>query len=132
MHRSRRGFSLVEVTIAMGIVSFALISLIGLLSVGIFTGKESTEDTRLAAVSKYVMTESQRMPFNNLGNTSYYFDFDGNTLSNSNGAYFRCTVSTRALGNVLTNVSTNLIGVTASFVSPRGKTNALYFQRANE
>jgi type II secretory pathway pseudopilin PulG len=38
-----RGFSLVEVTLALGLVAFALISLLGLLPVGLNTVRESSD-----------------------------------------------------------------------------------------
>lgn len=45
------GFSLVEVTLAIGIVSFSLISLLGLFAVGLESGRQSESDTVLAEVA---------------------------------------------------------------------------------
>ncbi|PAW78165.1 MAG: hypothetical protein B9S32_08195 [Verrucomicrobia bacterium Tous-C9LFEB] len=44
----RSGFSLVEVAMALGVVSFALLSLVALLPVGIKTNQISAEETRAA------------------------------------------------------------------------------------
>lgn len=43
--RPREGFSLVEVTLAIGVASFCLISVFGLLMVGLKTQKDSIEQT---------------------------------------------------------------------------------------
>lgn len=46
----RSGFSLVEVVMALGIVSFALVSLVMLLPIGVKTNKISSEETRASLI----------------------------------------------------------------------------------
>jgi type II secretory pathway pseudopilin PulG len=46
----QRGFSLVEVTIALGIAVFAILSVVGLLSVGILSNRISIEETRASTL----------------------------------------------------------------------------------
>ena len=50
-----RGFSLVEVTLALGICSVCLVTVIGLMPVGINTNHNSLEQTAAAAVAREVV-----------------------------------------------------------------------------
>lgn len=49
-----RAFSLVEVVLAMGIISFALVAMLGLFSVGLKAGKESGESTLVVSMASQV------------------------------------------------------------------------------
>lgn len=50
-HRScRSGFSLVEITIAIGIVAYALVAIVGLFAVGLKSSRESVIETSLARI----------------------------------------------------------------------------------
>jgi len=51
---SRRGFSLVEVTLAMGISAFCLTSIFGLLPVGLNSNQTSMEQTCAASVARAI------------------------------------------------------------------------------
>lgn len=51
-----QAFSLVEVTIALGIVSFALLALLGLFVVGLSSSKESAMDTAVAQIALHAAT----------------------------------------------------------------------------
>lgn len=62
-HSRASGFSLVEVTLALGIVTFTLVAIIGLLSVGLDAGRASAEDTAVAGMSRQVLTRLRTVPF---------------------------------------------------------------------
>lgn len=85
-----------EVAVALGLVSFCLISLIGLLSLGMQNDREASEDTRLAYASETVLSL-----LGNLGYTAvladarfaaaeaggdFFFDDDGNLFTDASGA----------------------------------------------
>ncbi len=50
MNRLRCGFSLVEVVIALGVVSFALLTMMALLPLGLETNRVSAQETRAACI----------------------------------------------------------------------------------
>lgn len=50
-----KGFSLVEVVLAIGILSFAILALIGLFSVGMAADQDAAEDTAFASMVSQVM-----------------------------------------------------------------------------
>jgi len=61
-----RGFTLVEVALALGIASFALVSILGLLNVAVDTDGGASRDTTFAAMSNHVMNDLRSMPFDSL------------------------------------------------------------------
>lgn len=52
--RGRSAFSLVEVTLALGIVAFALVAIFGLLSVGVNAARDSGDDMRIGFIMQDV------------------------------------------------------------------------------
>ncbi|XHR29749.1 MAG: hypothetical protein ACFUZC_04165 [Chthoniobacteraceae bacterium] len=54
IHRPLAAFSLVEVVLALGICSFCLISVLGLLPVGINTNRDSIEQTAAVGIARAV------------------------------------------------------------------------------
>lgn len=59
-----RAFSLIEVVVSLGIISFALISIIGLFSVGLKTNKESSDQIDAANTASLLMATVRAMPTN--------------------------------------------------------------------
>ena len=137
--RRRRGFTFVEVVFAIAVLSFALIGMLGLLSVGFSTQKSSAEDTRLAAMAHYVMATEHMKPFADVtgaGYTAtYYFDLLGNTNIAST-SYLSCVVTN--ITAVTPATGTNLVPMQAVFTYPLAapaanrKKNVFYFDRAND
>jgi uncharacterized protein (TIGR02598 family) len=60
------GFSLVEVTIAMGIISFALIALFGLLPTGLKTFRNSIDRSVSSQIAQGIISEARQTDFANL------------------------------------------------------------------
>lgn len=50
--KSRRAFSLIEVTIAVGIVAFVLVAILGLVPVGMQAAREAMDDTRTSLIAQ--------------------------------------------------------------------------------
>jgi uncharacterized protein (TIGR02598 family) len=81
-HRARScrqsGFSLVEVTIAVGLFAFVMLPIIGLMSSGLGTMRRAMDDTVLSGIAREIVAEAQRENWNNLarfnGETFYYTD----------------------------------------------------------
>ncbi|MEC5126984.1 Verru_Chthon cassette protein B [Verrucomicrobiales bacterium BCK34] len=88
-----RGFSLVEVTIAMAIASVALVTLMGLIPQGMDTMREAGDTAIEARIHQQVLNELQLTPFdddsgNSLLDTYYngleiYYDSQGEEMSHS-------------------------------------------------
>lgn len=59
------GFSLVEIVIALGIVSFALVAIFGLLPTGYKSAIESRRDTRSAFIAEHIIGDLRSSSFSN-------------------------------------------------------------------
>jgi len=83
---------------ALGLASFVLISLLGLMTVSLDAGKRAYEDTTVASVAQVVMSEVKTNSFSALGNLSLdrYFSYDGRSLPTADGAHYRCNVEAMA------------------------------------
>lgn len=98
------GFSLVEVTLALGIAAFCLIALIGLMPVGIQTNRNATSQTRATNIMAAVIADLRATPKTNTtssqfcipiptGNSSLpplYFDSEGRCSSDLTGLTKPC------------------------------------------
>jgi uncharacterized protein (TIGR02598 family) len=104
-HRSV-GFSLVEVTVALGIAAFCLIGLFGLLPLGVQTNQSSISQTAAASVLSSVVADLRATPKTSLTSLQYeitfgaakilYFDGEGRVAvpANANAApRYRVTIT---------------------------------------
>jgi uncharacterized protein (TIGR02598 family) len=64
-------FSLVEVTLALGIAGFALIAIVGLLPIGINSNQASIEQTAAAGVVRAIMADLRTTPAESSSSSSY-------------------------------------------------------------
>ena len=61
--RAAAGFSLIEVTLALGIVTFALVGVIGVLPVAMASSRQSIDKNRAAAIAGTLFTSFRSQPF---------------------------------------------------------------------
>lgn len=81
-----RGFSLIEVTIAMAIASVALVTLMGLLPQGMNTMREAGDQAIMGRIHQQVMSELQMAEFEALDkfdDMEIFYDGQGEELSDS-------------------------------------------------
>jgi uncharacterized protein (TIGR02598 family) len=64
--RLSRGFSLIEVTIALGVVSFALIALFGLLPTGLTTFRSSIDRSIASQIAQNIISQARQTEFSSL------------------------------------------------------------------
>lgn len=95
------GFTLVEVTIAIGIVSFALLGLIGLLPAGLGSLRDSVEQSMNAQIVQRISGDlvmrsfASRTDFSAFSGATLYFDDEAQLLTGSDGARYRAVVAVR-------------------------------------
>jgi prepilin-type N-terminal cleavage/methylation domain-containing protein len=56
VNATERGFSLVEVVIALGVISFAMIAILGLVPTGLHTAHTSQDETRAAQIAQGILS----------------------------------------------------------------------------
>lgn len=95
---ARGAFSLVEVTLAIGVVAFAFVALVGMLPVGLQTFRRAVDASVGAQIAQRVVNDVQQTDFDLLvgGNTgkflfqsaTRYFDDQGSEVSGSASAIY--------------------------------------------
>jgi uncharacterized protein (TIGR02598 family) len=137
--RWRGGFSLVEVTIALGVLSFAAVAIIGILPVGLTSMRQSMNQTVEAQIVRSIAAQAVTTSFTNLARTAYY-DTDGQPLDGAGGAYYTATITTAPSsypGSQQSSTITNsLVSLTIQLVAQQnsaavGTTNTYAIQVAN-
>jgi len=133
--RGESAFSLVEVVIAIGLVSFALLALVGLLTVGLRSSRESGEDTIMAVCTETTQALVRAEGFSQVltnalyapGDTTpdFFFDSAGTLLTDSAGAPSRTQNADALYGCLVTRsvpalsqATTNLLVYQLKFVWP--------------
>lgn len=135
----RAGFSLVEVTIALGLLSFAAVAIIGILPVGLTSIRQSMNQTVEAQIVRSIAAQSVTASFTNLARTAYY-DTDGQSLESASGAYYTASITTAPSvypGSQSSPTITNsLVSLTIELIARQdpagvGTTNTYAIQVAN-
>lgn len=130
-------FSLVEVVIAIGLISFAVLSLVGLLLTGLKSTRESGEDTSLAFCTETAQELLRAEGFSSastkaayapgMTNPAFYFDSAGVIQTDTNGvplasanseSLYGCTVTRRAPAVAPVQTTTNFLICQLKFVWP--------------
>lgn len=95
----RAGFSLVEVTLAIGVVSFALLSAVGTISIGLLNIRDSKQDTEHAQVVTQMASIAMQAPFDQLENVAaagpYFFTQSGRRVNSSDEALYRAKLTVK-------------------------------------
>jgi uncharacterized protein (TIGR02598 family) len=99
-------FSLVEVTLALGIVAFSLVTLLGLMPLGLATFHKAVETSISSQIVQQVVTDVEQTDFSQLTTSTSgvtqlglrYFDDQGNELpsASSPGAIYQVNVVVNA------------------------------------
>lgn len=96
--QTARGFSLVEVALALGIVSFGLVSMLGLMPIGLEVFRESIQSTVQTDILRELGSHFQSMPFQDVQSSTemtYYTD-QGVPTTNPESALFGVTYAVDA------------------------------------
>lgn len=86
------GFSLIEVTIALGVVSFAVTAILALLPAGLTHLRSSMDQTVEALIVKNIATRSLMADYSNLTGNELFFTERGQPTDNEAEARFVVTV----------------------------------------
>lgn len=91
--RPQAAFSLVEVAIALGIVSFVLLAVAGMMGVGLSASKSAQIDTMQSANARVLLATVATNNFDSFTSSKLYINQDGTTNATINGASIEATVS---------------------------------------
>lgn len=127
-HPRCHGFSLVEVTLAIGIVSFSLLAVLGLMPVGLSTLRQATEQTVESQIVQKLGGEASLTSFSKIGanfsGRTFYYDDQGRYLTNS-----PATVPTSARYWAFVSLSNSIYPGSSNAPSPASLSNSLVWMR---
>lgn len=98
--RARHAFSLVEVVLAIGVVSFGLLAVLGLMPVGLTTMRQAMDNSIETQIAKQIGGEALLTPFStlvtNFAGKTFYYDEQGTrqTASSDKTRYWASTTLT--------------------------------------
>src|SRR5437867_6168360 len=78
--RSTAAFSLVEVTLALGVAAFCLIAVFGLIPVGVQTNRNATSQTAATNIMAAVVADLRATPKANITSTEFGITFGTNAM----------------------------------------------------
>jgi uncharacterized protein (TIGR02598 family) len=111
-----QAFTLVEVTLALGLVSFVLLSLLGLFVVGLTSSRDSSLETALSKIAVDVSSSYDSTLPSPYTNAYNYEGLTSNQAGSSFQKNFTAKVSTNST-SMIANTSTNLVLITISITS---------------
>ncbi|MEZ0298525.1 MAG: hypothetical protein ACAI35_18915 [Candidatus Methylacidiphilales bacterium] len=115
---AEQAFSLIEVVLAIGILSFMLVALLGLFSVGLGASQRGTNDTTIASIWARIYGELQATNSLKAGTFTVYYDRQG-LPGNSATAHFACRVTSTAVSATqLTDVTNNILSTSIEITWP--------------
>jgi uncharacterized protein (TIGR02598 family) len=121
--RQRGGFSLVEATFSIGLLSFGFLTLAPLLSVGLKSARLARNDRATAQIAQTLVQEAEQ---GTLPAGTVYLDFEGASCSSAQAAYtVQCTSLPVAGNPALTQTA---LRVTPLGAPDRARTYAVVFQ----
>ena len=118
---SRCAFSLVEVVLALAIVSFCMMTLLALIPVGLGNTKESLQTTEAASITTQIAADLNATPatsststrfqinLNNAGPNTLFFADDGSYSANVPAPYQATVVVTPQNGTTTTTTTARII-----------------------
>lgn len=122
----QRAFTLVEVVLAIGVVAFGLIAILGLMSVSLRNSREANVREGLTMVLDRMNSVYQGQNFTNSlavsqTSTNYYFDNSGVPTTNTASYFYLCNVTNA------TPATTSYFFQSATTVIPQGSAPTNYF-----
>lgn len=127
MRKPQHAFSLVEVTIALGILGFVILAVVGLLSVGLKSNQVSIEETRAALLLTMLEADLRNThPALNSSNKSAIFNLDLPYAANAQGYAFNTNLTAGAF--FTTGVNDAELPVSLVGTRPRFQTSVTYLE----
>lgn len=132
---NKQGFSLVEIVIAMGVASFAVVAILGLLTVSFSAEKAAADDTEMAIVAGRLFSELRNHSFDETLKTlesewtaPVYLRDDGASVPEEAAASYAAEFSyVIDASTMLVNEPPNLVRVRMEISSLRGPSKSKVF-----
>ena len=124
-------FSLVEVVLAMGVTSFALLGMVALLPAGLKTSREAADEMTQAQIVQYARNQLELTTFTNLSvwtKTPAYFDAQGlPTTASDPSQVYKATFIVTSVG-FCSDTASSASPILINTGSQNNNTNAMLVQ----
>ncbi|TLD71273.1 Verru_Chthon cassette protein B [Phragmitibacter flavus] len=97
--RTLKGFTLVEVALAMGILSFAFVAIFGMLPIGLDVSRRTVDAMMVGQITQKLANEAQQADFSVLSEVTtsevtgpWYFDDQGNVAEDETSSVYKAEV----------------------------------------
>lgn len=113
--RGQKAFSMVEMALAMGVVSFAMISLLGLLPVGLSIARDTIDITVQSQVTQLISNQVQLTDYKNIGDWNgqqLYFNGQGLPEEDESKGVFKAVLGIQGMDNSVVGVVSTDAGCT--------------------
>jgi len=80
-HRDIKAFSLVEVTLALGVAAICLLSIFGLLPIGLNSNQASVEQTTAASLARAIVSDLRAAPITSGSSSGFGINFPTSTTA---------------------------------------------------
>jgi uncharacterized protein (TIGR02598 family) len=139
-------FSLVEVVLAMGVVSFAILTLLALVPAGMAGFQQAQTNNVETDIIQKINTELQNAPYSSLFNTTTgaatnttvfgsagtrYYDMEGDSLTGQAGAVYTVTLSAYPFTNASSGSPGNITNSSGYCLAQTVQFNVLYHNHTN-
>jgi uncharacterized protein (TIGR02598 family) len=128
---SRRGFSLIEVTVALGILSFAMVGIIGLMPVGLGAMRDAIDESTTSLIARRLIGEYQQNAISAITGGTFpvrWFDVEGQEVPAESAVYQAATTPTADSPN-LARVKIVVTKKDAANAAAVGRTYVSYIAR---
>lgn len=122
----RRAFSLIEVVFALGVFSFSMLTIVGLLATGLHSASDSSRNTALANIQRLLRANVAATSYSSVtsaGTTATYFTAAGyptvvNPVSTVDNPYYTLTYTTTAPTGMVSAVKGEVVTATVRYPYP--------------
>lgn len=133
LSKGKEAFTLVEIVMAIGVIAFAFIPLVGLIPVGLDMSRRAIDTTVQSQIVQQLTTEAQQTDFSSLSTlasnsttTPYYYDDQGNSSTNALNQIYEATYSISTNTSLPSQVTTQkLATVTICVLNQKSRTTNL-------
>ena len=102
---ANQGFSLVEVAFAMAVMGFGLLSIVGLVPMGLTHFRQAMNNTVETQIVQSITSDLQLTSFKSLAAGTTYYDGEGNPTATASSAIYTATVALNPIGGTSFPVS---------------------------
>lgn len=125
---NKRAFSLVEVVLAIGVVSFSMMAMVGVLPIGLRSAQESNAQVAMANIGRQLQGELQQISFStdssdplnisSLSSSPYYYTLEGLKTTSAADRYYEAkfdVANAKLSGAPFSTANARTVTVTLSY-----------------